>query len=168
MKSAACPTSQGLVANLVRHAQMYCLKHHCTHGHTLSFSKPYTGAHSKICVSAPDALSHSLTLSHIVGAGCHPVQVPVATKMVIARICIPQIVLLTMPASAKEKDKGHPVFPPAGAVDPAEHVLDRLDRTAEAETSGSGLDDAQEGEQLVRQLQAYFQKHTRYLPWTAC
>ena len=90
-------------------------------------------------------------------------QVPVATKMVIARICIPQIVLLTMPASAKDKDKGDPLFPPAGAGDPAEHVLDRLDRTAEAETSGSGVDDAQEGEQLVRQLQAYFQKHTRYL-----
>lgn len=99
----------------------------------------------------------------MVGAGCHPVQVPVATKMVIARICIPQMVLLTMPASAKEKDKGDPLFPPAGAGDPAEHILDRLDRTAEAETSGTGLDDEQEGEQLVRQLQAYFQKHTRYL-----
>ncbi len=83
--------------------------------------------------------------------------------MVIARICIPQMVLLTMPASAKEKDKGDPLFPPAGAGDPAEHILDRLDRTAEAETSGTGLDDEQEGEQLVRQLQAYFQKHTRYL-----
>ncbi|DBB17357.1 TPA: hypothetical protein ACH3X3_014397 [Trebouxia sp. C0006] len=96
-------------------------------------------------------------------SGCHPVQVPVATKMVIARICIPQMVLLTMPASAKEKDKGDPLFPPAGAGDPAEHILDRLDRTAEAETSGTGLDDEQEGEQLVRQLQAYFQKHTRLL-----
>ncbi|KAA6429814.1 MAG: peroxisome biogenesis 6-like [Trebouxia sp. A1-2] len=99
----------------------------------------------------------------VLQSGCHSLQVPVATKMVIARICIPQIVLLTMPASAKEKDKGDPLVSPSGAGDPADHVLDRLDRTAEAETSGSGLDDAQEGEQLVRQLQAYFQKHTRLL-----
>ncbi|KAL0039627.1 hypothetical protein WJX77_003781 [Trebouxia sp. C0004] len=125
-------------------------------------AKTHPSSHISLSIRHLRPATNTRTID-MLQSGCHPVQVPVATKMVIARICIPQIILLTMPASAKEKDKGDPLFPPAGAGDPAEHVLDRLDRTTEAETSGSGLDDAQEGEQLVRQLQAYFQKHTRLL-----
>lgn len=81
--------------------------------------------------------------------------------MVIARIGVPQIALLTVPPPAKGKDGDHPLFPQASG-DPAEHILDRMDRTAEAETSDNGLDGPQEEEQLVAQLQLYFQKHTRY------
>lgn len=81
--------------------------------------------------------------------------------MVIAKIGIPQIALLTMPASAKGKEENHPLMPQAGSSESADHVLDRLDRTAEAEPSGSGLDRDQETEQLVGQLQVYFQQHTR-------
>ncbi len=82
--------------------------------------------------------------------------------MVIARIGVPQIALLTMPASAKGKEDDHPLFPHVGgSTDPSEHVLDRFDRTAEAEISGNGLDSTQEEEQLVGQLQTYFQQHIR-------
>ena len=80
--------------------------------------------------------------------------------MVIARIGVPQIALLTVPPPAKGKDEHHPLSPQASG-DPAGHMLDRMDRTAEAETSDNGLDGPQEEEQLVGQLQLYFQQHTR-------
>ena len=96
-------------------------------------------------------------------AGCHKAKVPVATKMVIVRIGIPQIALLTVPAAAKGKDED-PALPPQQSQSSSlgAAVQDRIDsRTAEAETSGSDLDRTLDEEQLVSQLQTYFQESIR-------
>ena len=95
-------------------------------------------------------------------AGCHPAQVPLATKLVIARVSSPHIVLLTAPASDGGKDDQPPLYPQPATSDSSGHTPNRLDRTAEAETSDNGIDEAQEKEQLVDQLQKYFHHHTRY------
>ena len=81
--------------------------------------------------------------------------------MVIVRIGVPQIALLTVPASAKGKDEEQPLLPaqPGGNPEPAGQ--DRMDRTAEAESSGSKLDTTQDEEQLITQLQAHFQESIR-------
>ncbi|KAL3143311.1 hypothetical protein ABBQ38_002150 [Trebouxia sp. C0009 RCD-2024] len=96
-------------------------------------------------------------------SGCRAARVPIATKMVIVRIGVPQIALLTVPASAKGKDEEQPLLPaqPGGNPEPAGQ--DRMDRTAEAESSGSELDTTQDEEQLITQLQAYFQESIRLL-----
>ena len=82
--------------------------------------------------------------------------------MVIVRIGVPQIALLTVPASAKGKDEEQPSLPqqPGSDTDPAGQ--DRMDRTAEAESSGSELDRTQDEEQLITQLQAHFQESIRW------
>ena len=82
--------------------------------------------------------------------------------MVIVRIGIPQIALLTVPAAAKGKDEDPALLPQQShSSDPGAAVHDRMDRTAEAETSGSDLDQTMDEEQLVSQLQTYFQDSIR-------
>lgn len=85
--------------------------------------------------------------------------------MVIAKVHSPQIALLTMPPDPKEGQPDHhhpgPTGPALGGMpDPAEHVMDRLDRTADASSSDS-LDMLQEEEQMVNQLQRHFQHSVR-------
>ena len=100
--------------------------------------------------------------AQVLAVGCHPAQVPVATKMVIVRIAVPQISLLTVPASAKGKEE-EPLLPqqPSRSSDTDAAAPDRKDRTPEAETSGSDLDRTLDEEQLVAQLQTYFQESIR-------
>lgn len=82
--------------------------------------------------------------------------------MVIVRIGIPQIALLTVPAAAKGKDEDSALLPqPSHSSDVGAAVQDRMDRTAEAETSDSDLDRTLDEEQLVSQLQTYFQESIR-------
>ena len=105
------------------------------------------------------AYSHSWLCLY---AGCHSAKVPVATKMVIVRIGVPQIALLTVPAAAKGKDEDPTLLPQQSrSSDTAAAVQDRMDRTAEAETSGSDLNRTLDEEQLVSQLQTYFQESIR-------
>lgn len=95
-------------------------------------------------------------------AGCQKAKVPVATKMVIVRIGVPQIALLTVPATAPGKEEGsHSLPQQPHSSDMGAAVQDRMDRTAEAETSGSDLDRTMDEEQLVSQLQTYFQESIR-------
>ena len=94
--------------------------------------------------------------------GYHSAKVPVATKMVIVRIGIPQIALLTVPAAAKGKDEDPTLLPQQSrSSDTAAAVQDMMDRTAEAETSGADLNRTLDEEQLVSQLQTYFQESIR-------
>lgn len=82
--------------------------------------------------------------------------------MVIVRIGVPQIALLTVPATAKGKDEDPALLPQhSHSSDLGAAVQDRTDRTAEAETSGSDLDRSMDEEQLVSQLQTYFQESIR-------
>lgn len=82
--------------------------------------------------------------------------------MVIVRIGVPQIALLTVPAAAKGKDEDPALFPQQShSSDSGAAVQDRMDRTAEAETSGSDLDRGTDEDQLVSQLQTYFQESIR-------
>lgn len=81
--------------------------------------------------------------------------------MVIVRISVPQIALLTVPASAKGQDEEQPLLPVQPGSNPDPAGQDRIDRTAEAESSGSELDRTQDEEQLITQLQAYFQESIR-------
>lgn len=95
-------------------------------------------------------------------AGCQKAKIPVATKTVIVRIGVPQIALLTVPATDQGKEEGshlHPQQPHSSDMGAA--VQDRIDRTAEAEPSGPDLDRTMDEEQLVSQLQTYFQESIR-------
>ena len=96
-------------------------------------------------------------------AGRQKAKVPVATKMVIVRIGVPQIALLTVPATAPGKEEGSPSLPQQPhSSDMGAAVQDRMDRTAEAETSGSDPERTMDEEQLVSQLQTYFQERIRW------
>lgn len=70
---------------------------------------------------------------HLTCAGRDAAQVPLARSLNIASISIPQIDLLDMPSARSNDDTSADA---AGSA--SEHVTDRSDRTAEAQTSGQG------------------------------